>query len=64
MEHIDVWNLVELLEGSKKGFKWVFKNKCDSLDNLEHYKAKLVFQSERSCLTIKRHFHLSHEIIP
>jgi len=43
MEHIDVWNLVELLEGSKKGFKWVFKNKCDSLDNLEHYKAKLVF---------------------
>jgi len=38
-----IWDLVELLEGCKRvGCKWVFKNKCDSHGNIEHYKDRLV----------------------
>ena len=43
MEHNEVWDLVELLEGCKRvGFKWVFKNKRDSKGNIKHYKARPV----------------------
>jgi len=43
MEQNGVWNLVKFLEGCNRvGCKWVFKTKCDSHGNLEHYKAKFV----------------------
>ena len=43
MEHNEVWNLVELLQGCKRvGYKWVFKTKRDSNGNVECYKARLV----------------------
>ncbi|TKC11565.1 hypothetical protein FA727_23840 [Robertmurraya kyonggiensis] len=39
----DVWDLVELPEGSKPiGCKWVFKTKRDSNGQVERYKARLV----------------------
>ena len=38
-----VWDLIELLEGSKGiGFKWVFKTKRESNDQVERYKTGLV----------------------
>ena len=38
-----VWDLIELLEVSKCiGFKWVFKNKRDSNDQVKRYKTGLV----------------------
>lgn len=43
MKHNDVWDLVELPEGSKTvGCKWVFKTKLDPNGNVECYKARLV----------------------
>ena len=43
MEHNGFWDLVELSKGCKRvGCKWVFKTKCDSHDNLERYKARLI----------------------
>ena len=43
MEQNKVWDLVELPEGCKiVGFKWVFKTKRDSTDNIEHHKDRIV----------------------
>ena len=43
MEHNGVQDFIEFPKGSKKVVcKWVFKTKCDSHGNLEHYKAKFV----------------------
>nr|XP_043611883.1 protein ENHANCED DISEASE RESISTANCE 2-like [Erigeron canadensis] len=43
MKHNDVWDLVELPEGSKPtDCKWVFKTKLDPNGNVEHYKARLM----------------------
>jgi len=49
MAQNDVWDLVELPEGCKRvGYKWVFKTKCDSQDNIERYKVRCQrFYSER-----------------
>lgn len=43
--HVWKWCLgyVELLESFKRvGWKWVFKTKHDSKDNIEQYKSRLV----------------------
>jgi len=38
-----IWSLVELPKGRKAiGCKWVYKIKCDSNDQVERYRAKLV----------------------
>ena len=43
MDNNNVWDLVELPEGSKQvGCKWVFKPKRDSKGNIERYKAILI----------------------
>ena len=43
MAENNVWDLVELPEGSKRvGCKWVFKTKRDSNGNIERFKARLV----------------------
>ena len=43
MKDNDVWDLVELPEGTKPiGCKWIFKTKRDSKGNVERYKARLV----------------------
>ena len=43
MKHNCIWDLVELSKGCKRvGFKWVFKTKHYSHDNLESSKARLV----------------------
>ena len=43
MKDNDVWDLVKLPKGKKPiGYKWVFKTKWDSKDNVERYKAHLV----------------------
>ena len=43
MDQNEVWDLVELPEGSKRvGCKWVFKTKRDSNGNIKKYKARLV----------------------
>ena len=43
IDHNDVWDLVELLEGCKRfRCKWVYKTKRDSNGNEEWYKAILV----------------------
>jgi hypothetical protein len=42
MDQNEVWDLVELLEEYKKvGCKWVYKTKCDSMSNIEQFKARL-----------------------
>ncbi|XP_068497784.1 uncharacterized mitochondrial protein AtMg00820-like [Phaseolus vulgaris] len=41
--HNDVWDLMKLPEGCKRvRCKWVFKTKCNSHDNIERYKVRLV----------------------
>jgi len=43
IEHNDIWDLVELSKGCKRvGYKWLFKTKHHSHDNLERYKARLI----------------------
>ena len=43
MKDNDVWDSVELSKGKKLiGYKWVFKTKRDSKDNIERYKVHLV----------------------
>ncbi|RDY14604.1 hypothetical protein CR513_00311, partial [Mucuna pruriens] len=43
MQGIDIWDLVELLEGVKPiGCKCIFETKKDSKGNIERYKARLV----------------------
>ena len=43
MEDNNVWDLIELLKGSKPiGCKWIFKTKRDSNGNVERYKDCLV----------------------
>ena len=43
MKHNGVWDVLEFPKGCKRvGCKQVFKTKCDSHRNLEHYKARLV----------------------
>ena len=38
-----VWDLEEIPNGVKiVGYKWVYKTKCDSKENVERYKAWLV----------------------
>ena len=39
----DVWDLEEIPNGARTvGCKWVYKKKCDSKENVERYKARLV----------------------
>ena len=46
MAENNVWDLVELPEGSKRvGCKWVFKTKRDSNGNIKRFKARLVAKS-------------------
>ena len=43
MKSNNVWDLVEFPNGAKViGFKWVYKTKKDSLENIERHKARLV----------------------
>ena len=43
MEENKVWKIVDLPEGAKRvRCKWVFKTKCDSKDNVERYKVRLI----------------------
>lgn len=43
IDHNNVWDIVELLEGCKWiGCKYVYKTKCDSNGNVGRYKAKLI----------------------
>jgi len=43
MAHNDVWDLMKFPEGCKRvRCKWLFKTKCVSQVNIEHYKARLV----------------------
>jgi len=38
-----VWDLEEILKGAKTvGCKWVYKTKCDSKENIERYKTRLM----------------------
>ena len=38
-----VWDLEEIPNGARTvGCKWVYKKKCDSKENVERYKARLV----------------------
>ena len=66
MEHNGVWDLVELPKGCKRvGYKWVFKTKCDSHDNLERYKARLIAKefTLKDDIYYKETFYWSHERI-
>jgi len=66
MEHNGVWDLVELPKGCKRvGYKWVFKTKHDSHDNLERYKARLVAKEfiQKEDIDYKETFYWSHERI-
>jgi len=43
MKDNNVWDLVKLPKGKKPiGYKWVFKIRQDTKDNVERYKARLV----------------------
>ena len=61
MTQIDVWDLMELLEGCKRvECKWVFKTKHDSHENIEYYKVQLVAKgfTKKMALIIRKHLHL------
>ena len=39
----DVWDLEEIPNGAKiVDYKWVYKTKCDSKENVERYKTRLI----------------------
>lgn len=43
MEHIEVWDVVDLLESSKTiGCKWIFKTIHDCNENVERHKVRFV----------------------
>ena len=62
MKDNDVWDLVEFPKGKKPiGYKWVFKIKRYSKDNVERYKAHLVTKgfTQREGIDYKEIFSLA-----